>query len=106
MGIIQNISLLIKLNKILQEVKEMLKKGNWFSTEFILNVLTILGSIAAAVVGFIPVVLVAKGIAILVIVYTVGRSIAKLTTTTKDDEIVEKIGNIIKNLGGQVPENK
>jgi len=62
--------------------------------------------LAAAVVGMLPAALVLKIVAGLVVFYTIGRSIAKLTATTKDDEMVEKIGNIIKNLGGKTPEDK
>lgn len=106
MNIIEKVKLLFALNKIFKEVTSLMKKGNWFSTEFILNLLTILGTLAAAVVGMLPAVLVLKIVAVLVVVYTIGRSIAKLTATTKDDEIIEKVGNIIKNLGGKVPEDK
>lgn len=79
-------------------------KNKWYEREFILTVLTIFGSVAAAVAGFIPVDLLIKVTGTVVAIYTIARAIVKATTTTKDDEILEKVVVILRNLGIKIPE--
>ena len=77
-----------------------------FTSEFLMTFLGIVGSIAGTCVGYLPPDLTVKIVAGLVAIYTIARTIVKLTPSTKDDEMVDKIGEIIKKLGGQVPDNK
>lgn len=104
MGIIDDINLLLKLRQIIQEGKKM--KAGWKTTEFWATLLGIIGTLAGAVVGYLPPELVVKIITGLIAVYTVARAVVKLTPSTKDDELVAKIGEVITKLGGKLPEDK
>jgi uncharacterized membrane protein YfcA len=104
MNILEQIKLLIALKKFLEGVKQM--KAGWKSTEFWVTLLGVIGSLVGSIAGMLPPELVVKIVAGLVIVYTIARTITKLTPSTKDDELVAKIGEIINKLGGQVPPDK
>ena len=104
MTIIEKIKLLLKLNAAYKQIKEASMKSKWFEREFILTVLTVLGSLAAAIAGYIPVDLLIKVSGSVVAVFTIARAIVKATATQKDDEILEKIATILKNLGIKIPE--
>ena len=64
--------------------------------EFLLTVAGIAASIWAATSGFIPADLAAKITAGVIMAFTIARAIAKMTKTTKDDEIIAKIEELFK----------
>lgn len=70
--------------------------GKLFEREFLLTVLTAVAAIYASVQGMISPELTAKVLVVLSTVFTVARSIVKLTSTTKDDEILAKVEEILK----------
>lgn len=107
MNIIEKIKVYFAVNDAYKKIKEAYMKGKGFLTsEFWLTALGVLASLAGALVGYIPPELTIKIVAGLTAVYTIARAIVKLTPSTKDDELVEKIAQIIKNLGGKPPEIK
>jgi len=95
MNIIDKIKLLFLAKKSYEEVKGAMKKGIW-TTEFWLTVITVIVNIWFAVVGLIPADLVAKILAGVAAIYTIARTIVKLTPTTKDDELLDKIVSIVE----------
>ena len=78
------------------------KKTTEFWAMVVANVLLAL----AGLVGYLPPELTAKIIAGLVTIYTVARVVVKLTPTQIDDKALGKLAELIKKLGGIVPENK
>jgi hypothetical protein len=80
--------------KIKKEV-EMLKNG-YKTTEFWLTIAGILIDLYMHLKGLIPADITMKYGAILIAVYSLGRSIAKATKTTKDDEFFAKLDQIIQ----------
>jgi len=96
MNIIDKIKLLFLAKKSYEEVKGAMVKNGLKSTEFWLTVITVIVNIWFAVVGLIPADLVAKILAGVAAVYTIARTIVKLTPTTKDDELLDKIVSIVE----------
>ncbi len=93
---IKNIMLLWKIYK---KIKEAKMKDGIKTSEFWLTVISSLITILLSIEGLIPVEIMTKTITILVGVYTIARTVVKFTTTTKDDEFVEKIGKILEEKG-------
>jgi len=82
-----------KLYKIYKEVKRIMadsKKGIK-SSEMYVTIATIIASIWFALSGSIPPELCAKIVLIAGAVYTICRTVVKLTPTKADDELLEKI---------------
>lgn len=81
---------------VLKAKKELLKlmeiKDGWKTTEFWVNLVIILITLLAGVMSMIPAVTAAKILAGLAALYTVARAVVKVTPSTKDDEIVARIG--------------
>lgn len=105
MNIFKKISLALKakkaLNQIEKEVKTMEGK-KWLEREFILSIIGIAGTLWAAAQGFLPPETAAKVGLWIITAFTVSRtlikaaeSIAKLTKTTKDDEIVAAVAQVL-----------
>ena len=96
MNILKKILLLIKIKKAISKLikEEKIMKHNYFSTEFILSVLSILALVWSAVQGSIDPALVAKVVAIITAIYTIARTVAKITPTLKDDEFLKKIAEL------------
>lgn len=95
MNIIQKVRAVLAVRKAVTKIGEVRMKNGITSTEFWLNLVTIAGTLYGALQGFIPQAMAAKVIAVLVIGYTLARSlvkaaeiVVKLTGTTKDDAFV------------------
>ena len=69
-------------------------KSGLLTTEFWLTVITVAGTIYSAVNGFIPADLMVKITTIATGVYAIARAIAKMTPSTKDDAILDKIDEV------------
>ena len=80
--------------KIKKEVG-MLKNG-YKTSEFWLTAAGIIINLYMYVKGLIPAEITMKYGAVLIAAYSLGRSIAKLTPTTKDDEFFDKIEQLVK----------
>jgi len=97
MNIIQKIQLFLKVRKevniIKKEVKNM--KDGWKTTEFWLTIFSAIVSIYFALSGIIPNDLAIKITAVCVSIYTVARAVVKVTPTTKDDELLDKLVEIV-----------
>ena len=96
MNIIQEIKLCFKIKKEVKRIKEGAMKSGWKTTEFWLTVIGSSVAIFSAVGGLIPADLSAKIIAGAVMVYTIARAIVKFTPSRKDDELLDKIEQIVK----------
>lgn len=81
-----------KIYKTYKEIKTMKEK----KTEMWIIIATALVNIFMALQGLISPELTAQIISILSGLYLVARSAVKITKTTKDDEILEKIEKILK----------
>lgn len=99
MNIINKIILVAKLNsiknKFMKEAKMVKTKSGIFCTEFWLVVASAIVSIWFAVSGMIPADLSLKIVAGVGMVYTIARAIVKVTSSTKDDEILDKLEKIV-----------
>jgi len=71
-------------------------KAGWRSTEFWITVATAVGSLYAGASAFISPELSIKVVAIAGGVYALARAITKATATTKDDEFLEKLAEVLK----------
>ena len=100
MNLWAKLKLILKLNKIIKnfikEVKEMKPKSGFLTSEFLLTVIGSLMAIFFALRGLIPADLSAKIIAGAVMVYTIARAIVKFTPSRKDDELLDRIEQIVK----------
>jgi len=93
------------LRLIVGLVIKKLKKGgamkNGFkTTEFWFSVISVVLSIWMAVQGLLPAEYVAGIIGIVTAAYTIARAIVKMTPSTKDDELLAKIDELLKKSGG------
>jgi len=95
MNLIQKIKLYFKVRKEVKKLKEGAMKSGWKTTEFWLTVIGSGVAIFSAVGGLIPADLSAKIIAGAVMVYTIARAIVKFTPSRKDDELMDKVEQII-----------
>jgi hypothetical protein len=93
-AIIQILGLFKKLKEAFMNNNNGVKPG-WKTSEFWLGIFSIIVTIYSKVQGIIPPELMVKVIAILSGVYMIARGIAKLTKTTADDELLDKIDKII-----------
>ena len=100
MNLIQKIKLYLKIrkewNKIQREVKKMKPKSGFLTSEFLLTVIGSLTAIFFALQGLIPADLSAKIIGVAIMTYTIARAIVKFTPSKKDDELLDKIEQIVK----------
>ena len=96
MNLIQKIKLYLKVQKEVKRIREGAMKSGWKTTEFWLTVIGSGIAIFSAVGGLIPADLSAKIIAGAVMVYTIARAIVKFTPSRKDDELLDKIEQIVK----------
>ena len=71
-------------------------KSGWKTSEFLLTVIGSLMAIFFALQGLISADLSAKIIAGAVMVYTIARAIVKFTPSRKDDELLNRIEQIVK----------
>ena len=79
-------------------------KTGFLTTEFWLSAITVIGLIAGAFTGQIPMATVALIVPIVTGLYIIARTVVKTTTSTVDDEILEKIEkDILSKLPGYVP---
>ena len=78
----------------------MENKPGWKSSEFWLNISGISMTAFAFCQGMIPPATCAAIIGGIITVYTVARTIAKATTSKKDDEFLDKMAAILKGKGG------
>ena len=95
MNIIQKIKLCFKIKKEVKRIREGAMKSGWKTTEFWLTIIGSGVAIFSAVGGLIPADLSAKIIAGAVMVYTIARAIVKFTSSRKDDELLDKVEQII-----------
>lgn len=85
-----------------KEIGKMSKDG-WKTTEFWVNLVIILITLFAGVMGMLPAALVAQTMAALAVIYTIARTIVKVTPSSKDDEVVERIGAVLAEKLGIKP---
>jgi hypothetical protein len=74
----------------------MLKNG-YKTSEFWLTIAGIIINLYMHFKGLIPADISMKYGAVLIAAYSLGRSIAKITPTTKDDEFFDKLEQLVKN---------
>ena len=96
MNLIQKIKLYFKVRKEFKKIREGAMKSGWKTTEFLLTVIGSLTAIFFALQGLISADLSAKIIAGAVMVYTIARAIVKFTPSRKDDELMDRIEQIVK----------
>jgi len=80
-----------EVKKIMAETKSGLK-----STELYVTLATIIASVFSAIAGMIPPELMAKIVLVAGCVYTICRTIVKLTPSKIDDELLDKIAEKFK----------
>ena len=93
MKIIKNIKDFYKILALLSSIKNiwedyMESKKGIFSSEFLITVLGIVGSMAAFFMGRLSPEMLAMVTTVLGAVYTIGRVVVKATKSIKDDEIL------------------
>ena len=71
-------------------------KRGVFTSEFYLSIIAVLIQVWMTVENIIPAEVSAWTIAIVTIAWTGFRTIAKITPNTKDDELVKKIEDVLK----------
>ena len=105
MNIIQKVRALLAVRKAFSKIQEAAMKSGWKSTEFWLNLVGIVASVWSAVGGFIPPALAVKIAAVLLIAYTLARTlvkvaevVVKLTATNKDDIVVSGINQVLNKI--------
>ena len=100
MNLWAKLKLILKLNKIIKnfikEVKEMKPKSGFLTSEFLLTVIGSLMAIFFALRGLIPADLSAKIVGVAIMTYTIARAIVKFTPSRKDDELLDRIEQIVK----------
>ena len=96
MNLIQKIKLYFKVQKEVKRIREGAMKSGWKTSEFLLTVIGSLTAIFFALQGLISADLSAKIIAGAVMVYTIARAIVKFTPSRKDDELLDRIEQIVK----------
>ena len=80
--------------------KLMEKKSGWKTSEFWISIATIAGALFAAGGAFIPPQTAAMIIVGITCLYTIARTVVKLTANPNDDLVIEKIGQILKEKFG------
>jgi len=90
-----------KLKETIMENKNTEKKSELF-----LTIGTIVINLFLAIQGLIPAELLAKILAILSGAYTIARTLVKMTKTTKDDELLAKIEDILKKNNVDISNDK
>ena len=96
MNLIQKIKLYFKVRKEFKKIKEGAMKSGWKTTEFLLTVIGSLTAIFFALRGLIPADLSAKIVGVAIMTYTIARAIVKFTPSRKDDELLDRIEQIVK----------
>lgn len=98
MKILENLKTYYKILVWSSKLKEtiMENKNTEKKSELYLTIGTIVINLFLAIQGLIPAELLAKILAILSGVYTIARTLVKMTKTTKDDELLAKIEDILK----------
>jgi len=96
MNLIQKIKLYFKVRKEFKKIREGAMKSGWKTTEFLLTVIGSLTAIFFALRGLIPADLSAKIVGVAIMTYTIARAIVKFTPSRKDDELLDKIEQIVK----------
>jgi hypothetical protein len=91
-------------SKIKKEVK--MQKNGYKTTEFWLTIAGIIINIYMHVKGLIPADVTVKYGSLLIAIYSLGRSIAKITPTQKDDEFFNKLEQLVKNASETNTNNK
>ena len=101
MNILERLKTYYKILVYVKKLREvfMNTNNNEKKTELFLTIGTILVNLVLALQGLIPATLMAQILAILTGIYTLARTIVKITKTTKDDEILNKIEQILKEKG-------
>ena len=100
-----------KILAILSEIKEcwrkcMETKKGFFSSEFFITVLGVIGSMAAFFLGKLSPETFAFIMAIVIPAYSISRTVVKKTATTKDDEILAMVEKTILSKMGIKTEDK
>jgi len=94
---IKKMKALLKLRLgYIQMRRAYVMKAGWKSTEFWISIAAALGTFYAAAGAFISPELAVKVSAIIAGVYALARAITKATATTKDDEFLEKLAEVLK----------
>ena len=96
MNIIQKIKLYFKVQKEVKRIREGAMKSGWKTTEFWLTIIGSGVAIFSAVGGLIPADLSAKIVGVAIMTYTIARAIVKFTPSRKDDELMDRIEQIVK----------
>jgi uncharacterized membrane protein len=98
MNLIQKIKLLLTIKSEANKIQEAKMKDGIKTTEFWLTVLGSLVAVSLYFIGGLDVNTLALVIAVLTGIYTVSRAIVKKTASKKDDEVFNKVLNILKPL--------
>ena len=96
MNIIQKIKLCFKIKKEVKRIREGAMKSGVRTSEFWLTVIGSGVAIFSAVGGLIPADLSAKIVGVAIMTYTIARAIVKFTPSRKDDELLDRIEQIVK----------
>ena len=96
MNLIQKIKLYFKVQKEVKKIREGAMKSGWKTSEFLLTVIGSLTAIFFALRGLIPADLSAKIVGVAIMTYTIARAIVKFTPSRKDDELLDRIEQIVK----------
>lgn len=108
MKILENLKTYYKILVWSSKLKEtiMENKNTEKKSELYLTIGTIVINLFLAIQGLIPAELLAKILAILSGVYTIARTLVKMTKTTKDDKLLAKIEDILKKNNVDISNNK
>lgn len=108
MKILENLKTYYKILVWSSKLKEtiMENKNTEKKSELYLTIGTIVINLFLAIQGLIPAELLVKILAILSGVYTIARTLVKMTKTTKDDELLAKIEDILKKNNVDISNDK
>jgi hypothetical protein len=98
---IKKIKLLLTTLSVINKLKGAGMKSGIKTTEFWLSILAISLQVWMAVNGLIPAEISAWIVALVTAVWVGFRTIAKITKSTKDDELIAKIEELLKKQAGQ-----
>ena len=91
MNIFDKIKLALSVRKAINLLKGKNMKTGWRTTEFWVTLAGVVGMLWAGFMSFLPAETVAQIVGFTVGLYTIARTVVKMTDTPKDDEFLQKI---------------
>jgi hypothetical protein len=95
----KKISLAWKTRNAVKKIKEAYMKEGIKSSEFWISAVTWISVLLVAAMGLLDPKTATAILAGIAVVYTIARTIVKITPSTKDDELLEKFEKILRDKG-------